>query len=69
MSQIASAGISLLVMALYGERVIPSDILRMDYIALSIFAVAFFILRKWKVSPMCIMAGAGAAGVLLYTVF
>jgi len=68
-AMIASAGISLLVMALYGERVIPSDILRMDYIALSIFAVAFFILRKWKVSPMCIMSGAGAVGVLLYTVF
>ena len=68
-AMIASAGISLLVMALYGERVIPSDILRMDYIALPIFSVGFFVLRKWKVSPMCIMAGAGAAGVLLYTVF
>lgn len=66
---IASAGISLLIMALYGERVIPSDILRMDYIALPIFTVGFFVLRKWKVSPMCIMAGAGVAGVLLYTVF
>ena len=32
-AMIASAGISLLIMALYGKRVIPSDILRMDYIA------------------------------------
>ena len=68
-AMIASAGISLLVMALYGERMIPTDIFSMDYIALFIFATGFFIVRKCNINPMCIMAGAGAAGVILYTVF
>ena len=68
-AMIASAGISLLIMALYGQRAIPADIFGMDYIALSIFMAGFFVLRKWKVSPMCIMAGAGVAGVILYAVF
>lgn len=68
-AMIASAGISLLIMALCGQRAIPADIFGMDYIALSIFMAGFFVLRKWKVSPMCIMAGAGVAGVILYAVF
>ena len=68
-AMIASAGISLLIMALYGQRAIPADIFGMDYIALSIFMAGFYVLRKWKVSPMCIMAGAGVAGVISYAVF
>lgn len=68
-AMIASAGISLLIMALYGQRTIPADIFAMDYIAVFVFVAGFFVLRKWKVSPMGIMAGAGAAGVILYTVF
>ncbi len=68
-AMIASAGLSLLIMALYGQRSIPADILSMDHIALSVFVAGFFVLRKWKVSPMWIMAGAGVAGVFLYTVF
>lgn len=68
-AMIASAGISLLIMAFYGERTIPADIFRLDYVALAIFVFGFFILRKWKINPMYIMAGAGVAGVILYTIF
>ncbi len=68
-AMIASAGISLLILALYGQRTIPTNVLGMDFVALVIFAVGFLVLRKWKVNPIAVMAGAGAAGVLLYTVF
>lgn len=68
-AMIASAGISLLIMALYGEQNIPADIFCVDYIALTIFVIGFYVLRKWKVNPMYIMAGAGAAGVILYMIF
>jgi len=68
-AMIASAGISLLIMALYGQRSIPADLFSLDYVALCIFVIGFFLVRKRNVNPMCMMAGAGAAGVILYTVF
>ena len=66
-AMIASAGISLLIMALYGLRTIPVDLVSVDFAALVIFLLGFVILRKWKPSPICIMAGSGIAGVLLYS--
>ncbi len=67
-AMIASAGISLLVMALYGERTVPADLLRVDLVALALFAVSFFVLRKWKPNPLWVMVGCGAAGVILYSI-
>ena len=67
-AMIASAGLSLLIMALYGERSIPNDMFRFDLIALVLFAAGFFVLRKWKPNPLWVMAGCGAAGVILYSI-
>lgn len=66
-AMIASAGISLLIMALYGQRTIPADLAAVDFAAMAIFLLGFAILLKWKPSPICIMAGSGIAGVLLYS--
>ena len=49
-AMIASAGISLVCMALYGQRTFPADLGNMDLIAVAIFLVGFVILRKWKPS-------------------
>ena len=68
-AMIASAGISLLILALYGQRTLPENPASFDMIAAAIFLGAFFTLRKWKLNPLWIMAGAGAAGVLLYGIF
>ena len=68
-AMIASAGVSLLILALYGQRTLPQDLMQFDTIAVVIFASAFFALRKWKSNPLYIMAGAGLAGVLLYSAF
>ena len=65
-AMIASAGISLLVLALYGERTLPADLGGIDWAAAAIFAVGLLVLRTWKVDPKWVMAGAGAAGVVLY---
>ena len=65
-AMIASAGISLLVMALYGQRILPEDLTELDTIAAALFASGLVLLRKWKVNPLWVMAGSGAAGVLLY---
>lgn len=68
-SMIASAGIALFIMALYGQRTLPADLKSFDVIALVIFAAGFLILRIWKTNPIYVMAGCGAAGVLLYSLF
>ena len=40
----------------------------MDLIAVAIFLVGFFILRKWNPSPIKVMAGAAGSGVVLYSI-
>ena len=67
-AMIASAGLSLLIMALYGERSIPTEVFRFDLIALVLFAAGFLVLRKWKPNPLWVMAGCGAAGVIFYSI-
>ena len=67
-AMIASAGLSLLILALYGQRALPQNPLSADPAALGIFLSGFFILRKWKVNPLCVMAGSAAAGILIYAI-
>ena len=66
---IASAGLSLLILALYGQRELPADLGGVDLAAAAIFAAGLIVLRRWKVSPIRIILGSGLAGVLLYTLF
>ena len=68
-AMIASAGLSLLILAIYGQRALPADLQSVDLIAVGIFAAAFFVLRKWKVSPLYVMAASGLAGLALYAIF
>lgn len=66
-AMIASAGISLLIMAVYGQRVLPEDLMSFDVIAVMIFLIGIIALRVWKPNPLWIMAGSGVLGVILYT--
>lgn len=36
---------------------------------MGIFAAVFFVLRKWKVNPLYVMAASGVAGIVLYLIF
>lgn len=67
-AMIASAGISLVIMSFYGERTLPADLSGINMVSVIIFAVGFFSLRKWKMNPIYVMLGAGAVGVLMYSV-
>lgn len=67
-AMIASAGISLLIMALYGQRVLPDNLASLDIIAVAIFAVSILVLRIWKPNPLWVMAGSGCAGIILYAI-
>ena len=68
-AMIASAGLSLLIMAVYGQNALPENLTAVDPIAILIFAAGLLVLRKWKVNPIWVIAGAGAAGILLYSFF
>ncbi len=68
-AMIASAGLSLLIMAVYGQRTLPAHLAGFDGIALLIFIAGFVVLRKGKVSPLWVMAASGVAGIILYTFF
>lgn len=68
-AMIASAGISLLIMAVYGQRALPENLMSFDVIAITIFLIGILVLRKWKPNPLMVMAGSGVAGVILYSLF
>lgn len=68
-AMIASAGLSLLILSFYGQRTLPEDLSAINWISVVIFASGLFVLRRWKPSPIGVMAASGAVGVLLYTLF
>ncbi|NLW19849.1 MAG: chromate transporter [Clostridiales bacterium] len=58
---IASAGMSILILALFGPGA-RIALEAMDWVALGCFALALLVLRKWKPSPILVMVGAGVLG-------
>lgn len=63
---IGSAGLSILMLAVWNGAAPVLDLSAIDWIAVSLFAAAFFCLRKWKLSPILVMLVSGGAGLLLY---
>ncbi len=68
-AMIASAGLSLILLAFYGQRELPENPADLRLISVFIFCIGFLVLRKWKVNPLWVMAGAGVMGILLYSIF
>lgn len=68
-AMIATAAISITILAFFGQRTLPDDPGSISWVAVLIFCVCLFVLRRWKISPIYAMAGAGAIGVLLYSLF
>lgn len=66
-SLIASAGLSLMILALWNGK--DSIIENFDYISLVIFIISFLLLRKFKVNPIIVMLGGGILGLCLYPIF
>lgn len=68
-AMIASGGVSLLILAIYGQRTLPDDLCSANIISVGIFLVGFIVLRKWKINPLLVMAGSGIAGLILFSLF
>ncbi len=64
---IAAAGLSIFQTAVFGGQAMA--LANVDWIGLALFAGAFFVLRKWKLSPILVMACCGAAGLALHLLF
>lgn len=57
---IASAGLSIFILAMFDVG--PVTLSNLDLISLGTFALALFVLRKWKLSPILIILGTGLLG-------
>ena len=64
---IASAGLSILCLAIWNQESISLHPADTNLIAVLLFLLSFFILRRGKTNPIFVMLGCGAAGGILYT--
>lgn len=66
-SLIASSGMGIMILALWGGDTLWSFAVdKIDWVAVGIFAVALFVLRKFKLNPIYVMLGAGVLGLCIY---
>lgn len=63
---IASAGLRILTLAFWGENGISLDINNINFIAVILFVISLFVLRKWKPNPIFVMIGTGLLGMVVY---
>ncbi len=64
---IASAGLSILILALFGGS--RADLGSLDPVSLACFALALYALRRWKPSPILVIFAAGALGAGIKLLF
>ena len=63
---IASAGLSILILALWGDGGVVLNPSAINWIGGILFLAAFFVLRRWKPDPILVMLGCGVIGGALY---
>ncbi len=62
---IAASGYGLMANALWGSKT-SFSIDMVDWFAVALFAVALFVLRKWKPNPIYVMVACGVIGAAFY---
>ena len=65
---IASAGASILMLALFQSEIQNLVVENFRIVEFVIFAVALFLLRKFKMNAITIILGSGVVGTIVYTV-
>lgn len=63
---IATAFVSVFILAIWGEAGICTDPAAINFVAAGLFACALFVLRKWKPSPIVVMLATGVIGGAIY---
>lgn len=67
-AMIASAGLSLLILAFWNGQPASFNLANIDYISIVLFIICLVVLRIKKSDPILVMTGAGVAGLLAYSV-
>lgn len=65
---IASAGLSILILAFWGEGGFSLDIKSLNPVSIILFIGALIVLRKKKPSPIAVMFGCGLIGCITYMI-
>lgn len=65
-AMIASAGLSLFNMAIFGQQYFPDNPSNFDFVAIVIFVTALLLLKIYEVNPIKVMITSGIAGLFLY---
>jgi len=65
-SMIASAGLSILVLALFDSDLKNIELSNLRYVELILFIVGLVLIRKFKLNAMYIIFGSGVVGTLIY---
>jgi len=68
-AMIASAGLSLILLSIYGQKTLPADLTQIHLIPILIFAGSLLVLRIKKPDPIKVMVSAGVCGVVLLSIF
>lgn len=63
---IASAGLSIVIVAFFKNGLVQFAADNIDFVAVVLFAVSLFILRKFKLNPIYVMLGCGVIGLGIY---
>ena len=63
---IFSAGLSILILSVFGPNGFSPDLSSIDFIAVALMASGLFCLRKFRLNPILIMLGCGALGGACY---
>lgn len=63
---IGSAGLSILILALWGDGGVVLNPSAVNWIGGVLFLAVFFVLRRWKPDPILVMLGCGVIGGALY---
>lgn len=63
---ILSAGMSMLLLSVWGESGFSWGIEAVDFVAVGLFLAGLAILRKFKTNPMYVMLGSGVLGGAIY---
>ena len=65
-AMIASAGVSILITAVWPNGLTAAWLSQIDIVAVIIFALSLVALRIWKPSPILIIVCSGAVGIILH---
>lgn len=65
---IASAGLTIFLTAMFGHSDWPLDLAEINYFSIVFFAIAIFLMRKYKASPIHVMVITGVLGGIIYSI-